>query len=170
MDKELESCLELLCFLFTFRFLLMLSTCCSWLNTEQTSCVSKAAPTVRTNQQEVSVQLRSIVPEEETDGSSFSDTQDFYSGNTTGTFPVRHVYDHKVLVLRGTHQHTISANEGGGITWRGGGGGGTQAKFFFRKLMRPLVDESWEVTSESSFSSGSIFFASCFPSSTPHWS
>lgn len=41
-----------------------------------------------------------------------------------------------------------------------------QAKFFFRKLMRPLVDESWEVTSESSFSSGSIFFASCFPSST----
>lgn len=41
-----------------------------------------------------------------------------------------------------------------------------QTKFFFRKLMRPLVEESWEVTSESSFSSGSIFFASCFPSST----
>lgn len=41
-----------------------------------------------------------------------------------------------------------------------------QAKFFLRKLMRPLVDESWELTSAESWSSGSIFFASCFPSST----
>lgn len=32
--------------------------------------------------------------------------------------------------------------------------------------MSPLVDESWELTDESSCSSGSIFLASCFPSST----
>ena len=43
---------------------------------------------------------------------------------------------------------------------------GNQAKFFFRKLMRPLVDESWELIMEWSLSSDSIFFASCFPSST----
>lgn len=42
----------------------------------------------------------------------------------------------------------------------------TQAKFFLRKLMSPLVDESWEWTSVASLSSGSIFFASCLPSST----
>lgn len=41
-----------------------------------------------------------------------------------------------------------------------------QAKFFLRKLMSPLVEESWEWTSAASFSSGSIFFASCLPSST----
>lgn len=41
-----------------------------------------------------------------------------------------------------------------------------QAKFFLRKLMRPFVDESWELTSAESWSSGSIFFASCLPSST----
>lgn len=32
--------------------------------------------------------------------------------------------------------------------------------------MSPLVDESWEWTSVASLSSGSIFFASCLPSST----
>lgn len=48
----------------------------------------------------------------------------------------------------------------------GGGGGRTQAKLFLRKLMSPLVEESWEWTSAVSLSSGSIFFASCLPSST----
>lgn len=32
--------------------------------------------------------------------------------------------------------------------------------------MSPLVEESWEVTAEASRSSGSIFLASCLPSST----
>lgn len=41
-----------------------------------------------------------------------------------------------------------------------------QAKFFLRKLMSPLVEESWEWTSAASLSSGSIFLASCLPSST----
>lgn len=53
--------------------------------------------------------------------------------------------------------HETPANEGG----RGG-----YTKFFFRKLMSPLVEESWELTAESSCSSGSIFLANCFPSST----
>lgn len=34
------------------------------------------------------------------------------------------------------------------------------------KLMSPLVEESWEVTGLLPSSSGSIFLASCFPSST----
>lgn len=42
----------------------------------------------------------------------------------------------------------------------------TQAKFFLRKLMSPLVEESWEWTSAASLSSDSIFLASCLPSST----
>lgn len=37
-------------------------------------------------------------------------------------------------------------------------------------LIRPFVDASWDVTFCVPASSGSIFFASCFPSSTPHWS
>ena len=41
-----------------------------------------------------------------------------------------------------------------------------QAKFFLRKLMSPLVEESWEVTSPAAPSSGSIFLHSCLPSST----
>lgn len=41
-----------------------------------------------------------------------------------------------------------------------------QVKFFLRKLMSPLVEESWEWTSAASLSSGSIFLASCLPSST----
>jgi len=32
--------------------------------------------------------------------------------------------------------------------------------------MRPFVDESWDVTAVLSLSSGSMAFASCFPSST----
>lgn len=41
-----------------------------------------------------------------------------------------------------------------------------QAWFILMKLMRPLVEESCDVTSAVSFSSASIFLASCFPSST----
>lgn len=59
------------------------------------------------------------------------------------------------------------------MTVGGASGGRSQrrihAKFFFRKLMSPLVDESWELMDESSCSSGSIFLASCFPSSTLPW-
>ena len=33
-----------------------------------------------------------------------------------------------------------------------------------------MVEESWPETGLSSFSSGSILFANCLPSSTPHWS
>lgn len=40
------------------------------------------------------------------------------------------------------------------------------ARFFLKKPISPLVEESWVWTSESSCSSGSIFFASCLPSST----
>ena len=36
--------------------------------------------------------------------------------------------------------------------------------------MSAFVDESCEVMTSGDDSSGSIFFASCFPSSTPHWS
>ena len=39
------------------------------------------------------------------------------------------------------------------------------------KLIRLFVEESCEDTSERPApTSGSIFLASCFPSSTPHWS
>ena len=38
----------------------------------------------------------------------------------------------------------------------------------FHALMRPLVEESWEVTFSSDFSSGMMRPASCLPSSTPH--
>lgn len=90
------------------------------------------------------------------------------------SFQVKHVKSrinrHKVLVLAGHTTQNFSQwerttwwedpAEEEEDWWR------IQAKFFFRKLMSPLVDESWELTSESSCSSGSIFFASCFPSST----
>ena len=38
------------------------------------------------------------------------------------------------------------------------------------KLIKPFVELSCELTGELSLSSGSIALASCFPSSTPHWS
>lgn len=60
-------------------------------------------------------------------------------------------------------QTASDSREGGGRSQRTGR---IHAKFFFRKLMSPLVDESWELMVESSCSSSSIFLASCFPSST----
>lgn len=38
------------------------------------------------------------------------------------------------------------------------------------KLIRLLVEESWDAVLFPAPSSGSICFASCLPSSTPHWS
>lgn len=55
-----------------------------------------------------------------------------------------------------------NAVESRGSYW----GHSAQAKFFLRKLISPLVEESWEWTSAVSLSSGSIFLASCLPSST----
>lgn len=40
----------------------------------------------------------------------------------------------------------------------------------FKKLMRPLVEASCDVTGLSLANSGSMALASCLPSSTPHWS
>lgn len=75
----------------------------------------------------------------------------------------------KVLILAGVGGRKKGIMRRGHTGLHGGrgwGGGMAQAKFFLRKWMSPLVDESWEVTSELSCSSGSIFLASCFPSST----
>ncbi len=41
---------------------------------------------------------------------------------------------------------------------------------FLNALINPLVDESCVVTPASLSNSGNIFFASCLPNSTPHWS
>jgi hypothetical protein len=39
---------------------------------------------------------------------------------------------------------------------------------FLYRLMSAFVDASWDVTAPFDASSGSIFLASCLPSSTPH--
>lgn len=89
------------------------------------------------------------------------------------TLQVKHGWSQKTKcsftrTQRDTAFQTMTAENAAGGSGRRGGRRWrrVQAKFFFRKLMSPLVDESWELTSELSCSSGSIFLASCFPSST----
>jgi hypothetical protein len=48
--------------------------------------------------------------------------------------------------------------------------GGVHPPIFLYVLINPFVEASWVEIGVGSASSGRIFLASCFPSSTPHWS